>query len=187
MPERTMEQKLGTTSYAILGLLTFDSMSGYDVLKLVEESIGHFWTPAKSQVYSELRRLAHAGFATEEMVQQEPRPNKRVYAITDEGREALVRWLTEGPFEADHVRSPFTVRLFFGHLIERSSVIEQVEELRRNAQHVVAELRKTEADIKDNDELLFPYLTLKSGLAYSEAQVRWADEALEALRKGRDA
>ena len=77
MPERTMEQKLSTTSYAILGLLTFDTMSGYDVLKLVEQSIGHFWSPAKSQVYSELRRLAGAGLATEEVVAQEPRPNKR--------------------------------------------------------------------------------------------------------------
>jgi len=187
MPERNMKQKLSTTSYAILGLLTFDTMSGYDVLKLVEQSIGHFWSPAKSQVYSELRRLAGAGLATEEVVEQDPRPNKRVYAITEEGREALVRWLTEGPFEADHVRSPFTVRLFFGHLIDRSSVIEQVEELRRNAQRSLAQLRKTESDIKDNDDLLFPYLTLKSGLVHIEAQVRWADEALEALRKGMDA
>lgn len=187
MAKRTMKEKLSTTSYAILGLLTFDAMSGYDVLKLVEESIGHFWSPAKSQVYSELRRLAHAGLASEEMIQQEPRPNKRVYAITEEGREALVQWLTEGPFEADHVRSPFTVRLFFGHLVDRSSVIEQVEELRRNAQRSLVQLRKTEAEIKDDDEVFFPYLTLKSGLAHMEAQIRWADEALEELRKKENA
>ena len=72
MAKRTMEEKLSTTSYAILGLLTFDAMSGYDVLKLVEKSIGHFWSPAKSQVYAELRRLARAGLASEEMIQQDP-------------------------------------------------------------------------------------------------------------------
>jgi PadR family transcriptional regulator AphA len=182
-----MDEKLGTTSYAILGLLTFGAKSGYDVLKLVEQSIGHFWSPAKSQVYTDLRRLARAGLATEEMVEQEQRPNKRSYAITDKGRETLVEWLTEGPFEPDHVRSPFTVRLFFGHLVGRSSVIAQVEESRRNAERSLAELRATEADIKDNEDLFFPYLTLKSGLVHCEAQIRWADEALDALRKREDA
>jgi DNA-binding PadR family transcriptional regulator len=182
-----MDEKLGTTSYAILGLLTFGAMSGYDVLKLVEQSIGHFLSPAKSQVYTDLRRLARAGLATEEMVEQEQRPNKRIYSITDKGREALVRWLNEGPFEPDHVRSPFTVRLFFGHLVDRSSVIAQIEELRRNAERTLAELRATEADIKDNPKLFFPYLTLKSGLVQCEAQIRWADEALDDLREREDA
>ena len=182
-----MEEKLSTTSYAILGLLTFDAMSGYDVLKLVEKSIGLFWSPAKSHVYSDLRRLAAAGLAAEQVVEQEPRPNKRIYAITDKGREALVQWLNEGPFEPDHVRSPFTVRLFFGHLVDRSSVIAQIEELRRNAESSLAGLRATEADIKDKDELFFPYLTLKSGLSHCEAQIRWADEALEALREKENA
>jgi DNA-binding PadR family transcriptional regulator len=162
-------------------------MSGYDVLKLVEQSIGHFLSPAKSQVYTDLRRLARAGLATEEMVEQEQRPNKRIYSITDKGREALVRWLNEGPFEPDHVRSPFTVRLFFGNLVDRSSVIAQIEELRRNAERTHAELRATEADIKDNPELFFPYLTLKSGLVQCEAQIRWADEALDDLREREDA
>ena len=182
-----MDEKLGTTSYAILGLLTFGAMSGYDVLKLVEQSIGHFLSPAKSQVYTDLRRLARAGLATEEMVEQEQRPNKRIYSITDKGREALVRWLNEGPFEPDHVRSPFTVRLFFGNLVDRSSVIAQIEELRRNAERTHAELRATEADIKDNPELFFPYLTLKSGLVQCEAEIRWADEALDDLREREDA
>ena len=182
-----MDEKLGTTSYAILGLLTFGAMSGYDVLKLVERSIGHFLSPAKSQVYADLRRLARAGFATEELVEQDQRPNKRIFAITDEGHQALVRWLGEGPFEPDHVRSPFTVRLFFGHLIDRSSVIEQVEELRRNTERSLAELRATESEIKDDEGLFYPYLTLKAGLMHCETEMRWADQTLEALRKREDA
>jgi hypothetical protein len=79
------------------------------------------------------------------------------------------------------------VRLFFGHLVDRSSVIAQIEELRRNAERSLAELRATEADIKDNPELFFPYLTLKSGLVHHEAQIRWADQALDDLREREDA
>lgn len=178
-----MAGRLSTTSYAILGLLTFREMSGYDVLKLVERSIGHFWSPAKSHVYTELRRLSQLGLAAEREVRQEQRPDKRLYALTDDGRAALERWLNEGPYEPDQVRSPFTVRLFFGGLVARSVIIAQVEELRRDAEQSLAELRATEADIKDKDELFFPYLTLKAGLAHNEAEIRWANETLEVLRE----
>ncbi|HZK51933.1 MAG TPA: PadR family transcriptional regulator [Actinomycetota bacterium] len=182
-----MEGKLRTTSYAILGLLTFGPMSGYDVLKLAERSIGHFWSPAKSHVYTELRRLARLGLASEQRVQQEQRPNKRVYAITEEGRSALELWLSEGAYEPDQVRSSFTVRMFFGGLVPRSSIIAQVEELRRRAERTLDELRATESEIRDDEGLFFPYLTLKAGLAHSEAEIRWADETLEALREREDA
>jgi PadR family transcriptional regulator, regulatory protein AphA len=187
MPERPMEEKLGTTSYAVLGLLTFGPMSGYELLKLAEQSIAHFWSPARSHVYTELRRLARLGLATEQLVQQEQRPNKRVYAITEEGRRVLELWLTEGPYEPDQVRSSFTVRMFFGNLVARSSIVAHVEELRRNAERTLEELRATETKIKDDESLFFPYLTLKSGLAHCEAEIRWADEALEALREREDA
>ena len=182
-----MEGKLRTTSYAILGLLTFGPMSGYDVLKLAERSIGHFWSPAKSHVYTELRRLARLGLATEQVVRQEQRPNKRVYAITEEGRSVLELWLTEGPHEPDQVRSPFTVRMFFGGLVAPSSIIARVEEQRRIAERTLEGLRATETEIKDDEDLFFPYLTLKAGLAYCEAEIRWADETLVALREREDA
>jgi PadR family transcriptional regulator AphA len=177
-----MAERLGTTSYAVLGLLTFGPKSGYDVLKLAEQSIAHFWSPAKSHVYTELKRLARLGLATEERVEQESRPNKRVYAITDEGRETLELWLTEGADESDHVRSSFTVRMFFGNLASRSSIIARVEEQRRNAERTLEELKATEARIKDDEARFFPYLTLKAGLAHNEAEIRWADETLDALR-----
>jgi DNA-binding PadR family transcriptional regulator len=45
------ERALPVTSYAVLGLLTYGERSGYDLTKLVEQSIGFFFTPAKSQIY----------------------------------------------------------------------------------------------------------------------------------------
>jgi DNA-binding PadR family transcriptional regulator len=79
-------RKLPATSYAILGLLTFgQELSGYDLGKVVEQSIGFFWTPAKSQVYGELRRLVAVGYATGREVEQSGRPDKRLYAITPDG------------------------------------------------------------------------------------------------------
>src|SRR5919106_3112715 len=75
-----------TTSYAVLGLLTFGEMSGYDITKVAEQSIGFFFTPAKSQIYSELRRLVSLGYSTEREVEQDRLPDKRLYRITERGR-----------------------------------------------------------------------------------------------------
>jgi DNA-binding PadR family transcriptional regulator len=173
---------LSTTSYAVLGLLTFaDGMSGYDVLKLAEQSIGHFWAPAKSHVYSELRRLATDGYATERRVEQSSRPNKRIYSITPEGRAALERWLTEAPMVPAPVKSIVTLKVFFGHLIPAPALTAQIRDVRRRTEEHLAELRVIEDQIKDDEALLYPYLTLKAGLAHVQADIDWTDEVLAEL------
>jgi DNA-binding PadR family transcriptional regulator len=175
---------LSTTSYAVLGLLTFgDAMSGYDVMKLAERSIGYFWTPAKSHVYAELKRLAEAGYATERYVEQATRPNKRTYSITSEGRSALTRWLVEAPIQPSPVKSILTLKVFFGDLISPEALGRQLAEVRRRAEEHLAELRSIEDRIKDDAGRLYPYLTLKAGLAHAEADIHWTDQVLEELER----
>jgi DNA-binding PadR family transcriptional regulator len=83
MASRKEVLKLPTTSYIILGLLTFEEMSGYDLKLLADRSVKYFyWSPTKSQIYSELRRLESHGLVTMREVIQERRPDKRIYTIT---------------------------------------------------------------------------------------------------------
>lgn len=175
--------RLPTTSYAVLGLLTFGEMSGYDVLKRAERSIGYFWTPAKSQVYSELRRLRDNGLAEERAVRQEARPDKRLYRITDEGVAALERWLDHGDVEPEQVRSAFLLKLFFGDLMQRSVLVAQLRAMRDQAAATLEELRAIEPRLDVDGRGFFPYLTLTAGLAHCEASRRWADEALELIER----
>src|SRR5207244_12352068 len=85
---------LPAPTYAILGLLTWGEMSGYDLGKLIEGSIAHFFfKPAKSQIYAELRRLVGEGFATEREVAQDSRPDKRLYAVAPQARRRRRRRL----------------------------------------------------------------------------------------------
>ena len=87
MPTARNQGNLPTTSYAVLGLLTFGEMSGYDLKGLADYSIANFfWSPARSQIYSELRRLTSLGFVTETEVRQKRRPDKRIYRLTPEGK-----------------------------------------------------------------------------------------------------
>ncbi len=92
---------LTATEAALLGLLRKGPMSGYDLRKDVERSVGYFWAPAKTQIYATLPRLVESGHATQQKVVQSARPNKTIYELTESGREALREWVEEAPLDAD--------------------------------------------------------------------------------------
>lgn len=175
--------KLSTTSYAVLGLLTFGARSGYELMKLAQSSIGYFWTPAKSHVYAELRRLTSHGLALETEVEQAKRPDKRVYSITPEGERALRRWLEESEVVAEPIKSVFTLKVFFGALMPRDKLVGQIEQMQRLARARLDELLAIEQMIKDDETFFYPYLTLKQGLLHSEAEILWTEQALHELRR----
>ena len=177
---------LPSTSWAILGMLTFGTMSGYDLSKMVDRSIGHFFSPAKSQIYSELRRLVKLGYADVEHVNQTARPNKRLYSITPQGRRELRNWLETSDVEPESMRSPFLLKLFFGGLISREVLISQVKVAHEQALKELSDLEAVEAEIKDNPEYLYPNLVLRFGLAHNRASVSWTGQVLQELQQMED-
>ena len=186
MAGRTGGRALPTTSYAILGLLTFGEMSGYDLKRMADQSIRYFfWSPASSQIYGELRRLTSLGYATEREVAQERRPNKRLYQITSEGQLILQEWLELPRVEPDILKSTFLLKLFFGSLTPQQTLTAQIEERRRQAQETLAQFRAIEEHIEGDEKFFFPYLTLKSGMANFQARLRWAENVLKELDERR--
>ncbi len=174
-------RKLPATAYGILGLLTFGERSGYDLSKLADQSIGFFFSPAKSHIYSELRRLVTLGYATEREVAQERRPDKRVYAITDAGREALKEWLEEPNVEPDEFRSPLLLKLFFGAQASPEALLPQLEGMRARYLQNLETYRTIEKVIGREPSLFYPYLTLRCGLEACSASLRWIDETIAEL------
>src|SRR5687768_13272634 len=85
---------LTTTEASVLCLLAVSGeRSGYDLARLASSSVGHLWTPARSQLYAVLPRLERAGLASARAIEQRTRPDKRVYRITAAGHAALSAWL----------------------------------------------------------------------------------------------
>lgn len=179
--------RLPATAYGILGLLTFGERSGYDLSKFANQSIGFFFSPAKSHIYSELRRLVSLGHATEREVAQDRRPDKRVYAITDEGRAALREWLESPEVEPDEFKSPLLLKLFFGAETSRETLLGHLERMRERYQEELDTYRTIERVIKDEPSLYYPYLTLRCGLKATRSSIRWIDETIEDLKRRDDA
>jgi len=182
---------LPTTSYVILGLLTFREMSGYDLKQLINKSITHFyWSPAKSQIYGELRRLESQGLVTMREVLQTLRPDKRLYRITSQGTEAMQKWLENSGVEPDSYKSALLLKVFFGHMLSPNTIGELLEERRQQVEHDLAacqkkveELRTQVEGSKAEDDLFFPLLTLQRSIALFQTDLSWIDATLAQFKQ----
>jgi len=107
------EIRLTPTSYIVLGLLELAGESTpYALKQLVAGSVGHFWTLQHAQLYTETERLAAAGYVTESRERGGRR--RKLYALTDRGRETLQAWRDDPASERAELREPSLLKLFFG-------------------------------------------------------------------------
>ncbi|MFF2505439.1 helix-turn-helix transcriptional regulator [Streptomyces sp. NPDC058067] len=182
---------LPATSWAVLGLLSFgEELSGYDLKKWSDWSLRFFyWSPSFSQIYSELKRLEQAGYATSRMVAQETGTrDKRVYRITEEGMEAVRTWAREAPVDPPVLKHGPMLRLWLGHLLE----IQQMREvLARHREFAETMRQRAEEDMegaKANEAWSYPTLTLKWAERYYASERDLAEAMLadiEELERGK--
>jgi DNA-binding PadR family transcriptional regulator len=170
-----------TTEAAILGVLTWGPMSGYDLKKAIDSSVGYFWGPAKSGIYAILPRLVASGFATSREVAQAGRPDKRIYRITAAGRKALRSWIEETPAPPDPDRNPLLLKLFFGSLTSPEVLVGQIRERRQEAERLDRALHEFDREADPDD--LYGALTRDWGHEYARAVGRWARKAEAALAR----
>jgi len=113
---------LSPTSYLVLGCLaTGGPSTPYELKQAVTASIGYFWSFPHSQLYSEPARLAGAGLLTEQREQGGRR--RRVFAITEPGRQALRAWLADTTATLPDIRDIGLLKMFFGALTEQDNLL----------------------------------------------------------------
>ncbi len=98
---------------AILVCLTERPMTGYELAKTFDTSIGFFWRADHQQIYRELARLRDRGHVRGREVVQSGKPNKLVYTLTSEGRAALRHWASR-PSSPSSIKDDLLVRLYAG-------------------------------------------------------------------------
>jgi PadR family transcriptional regulator, regulatory protein AphA len=182
---REMPHRLPTTSYAILGLLIRKPTSRYELAQLVERTIAHFWTIAKSQVYRELDRLETLGYVHGTHVHQKRLPDKRVYAVTPAGERAFDAWLQVPDAERTHFRSAYLVKVFFANRMPSQTLIELLRRYRDGNQLWLQEIDLILAQLSGNPEAVNMRATALLGAKIAEAMVAWADGELKRAEESR--
>ncbi|MRK00061.1 PadR family transcriptional regulator [Aeromicrobium sp. S22] len=171
--------------HAILVSLAERSASGYDLARRFDASIGHFWKASHQQIYKVLGRMEGDGWVTSEVVPQDGRPDKKVYVITDVGRDELARFTTTST-PVEPLRSAFAVKLRalpFGD----ADAIRQDVRVRRSAheQQLAYYAESAARFYPDPDHLtddeLGGWLVLRGGILAEEAGIAWCDEILQRL------
>ena len=174
----------GTTP-AILGLLTWAPMTGYELKNTLESSVSNFWSESFGQIYPELRRLAESGLVTSESEGEETGKSRRRYAITETGRAVLRTWLAEPPKHRPP-RNELLLKIFFARQDDLNEVINHVEETKKVYGNRLAIIRtKKEAlekKFQGHPALPFWLMTIRNGELSYAATIAWCDEAIEELK-----
>ena len=81
--------------HGILGLINYHEATGYEVMEMFRDSLNYFWRAHTSQIYRELQSLEKNKWVDGETIEQTGKPDKKVYHITEEGKEELKQWLRD--------------------------------------------------------------------------------------------
>jgi DNA-binding PadR family transcriptional regulator len=167
-------QTLTPTARVILGVLGLGPRTGYDIKKLTEYSTRFFWSASYGQLYPELHRLEAAGL----VVSAEPAGarRRRVYELTDAGRDALHEWLTSDSLMTFDYRDEGLLKLFFADQLDPEAALAHVRRMRTQMENILAHFRMIADELardREEDPARFPYLALDYGLAFMEWVVGW--------------
>jgi DNA-binding PadR family transcriptional regulator len=181
-------------AYALLGLLARAPRSGYDLIREMEEPIGFFWHARRSQIYPELARLERAGFVAHTVVEQQERPDKKVYEITEDGRAVLAAWAAE-PMRMTSERDEFMLKVFSLWLADPTGALTLVRSYASQHAERLARYEAIRATMEQNagvDELrrlhsprFASYATLLRGIEYERGYVSWCQWLIEVIEADR--
>ncbi len=175
--------------HAILVSLAEKTASGYDLARRFDASIGHFWKASHQQIYKVLGRMESDKWVESHLVAQDNRPDKKVYSITGEGRDELMRW-SSVPTPIEPLRSEFAVKLRGTQFGDRDAVLADVR-VRRAAHE--AQIAYYEASAQRHypdpaslrEDELGAYLVLRGGILAEQTGMTWCDEILQAFEAER--
>jgi DNA-binding PadR family transcriptional regulator len=175
--------------HAVLAALLEGEASGYELSKRFDVGVANFWTATPQQLYRELERLEDEGLLEARVVEQERRPNKRVWQLTAAGDEELYAFTTR-PARPPALRDDLLVKLQAIDAGDEEAVRASLEERLSQARAKLALYDRIRARLLDGRseeehlaeaERIGPYLTLMGGRMYEQQNIRWCQRVLAAL------
>ncbi len=175
--------------HGILGLLNYGEMTGYEIREVFKDSLNFFWTAQTSQIYRELKTIEKNGWAQSVLVEQVGKPDKKVFYITEQGKQELLRWLCEEDGSLV-MRTPLLMKVFF---FGERSVKENIEYFKRFAhgcREYIKGLSKVDGNIEgyssgiDNPQkAVYWQMTADFGVRSLELYAQWAEDCAKRLEE----
>ena len=176
--------RLSPTAYVILGMVSREPHSGYEIKAVVDNTTRFFWAASYGQIYPELKRLSEAGLVEGA---DAPRGERRrtVYAITAAGESALKEWLRRPP-ETVEMREEGLLKLFFSGVLPPEEATATLRAMRDHRLGVTERLRTMEPEAEEKEgksDDPYPLIVLQGGIEFNEWFANWC-ERMEARLLG---
>ena len=170
--------RLGPSAYLVLGFIAeLGPSTPYDLKRAVARSIAYFWAFPHSQLYVEPERLAKLGLLSEE--QEEHGRRRRLFSITDAGRQALREWLEAPGNQQTETRDLGLLKLYFGDLTTPERVRQMAEEQIALHKERLAEYDAFSADMARYEKLHLHQIPIRMGYLFEEAFITFWTSILE--------
>jgi len=172
------------TQFALLGVLMYGTFSGYEIKKMIDRSIGFFWTENFGHIYPVLSSLEKKGFVEKRKIQQEKRPSKNVYDITEKGKDHFYRWLRRDA-EYEKIKHEVLLKVFFGGFDRAENIKEKLLTEKRLHEDLLAEYKEVEKHMGKNHpesrDRKYWDMTLEFGKRYSTMALGWCRDMIEVM------
>lgn len=169
--------------YLLLARLTLEPQSGYDLTQWIAKAAHHYWAADHSSIYPALAQLKRQGLVTFETQPSERGPKRKVYSITETGRQILLEWVSLPPTEAE-VRDEQMVKALCYDLIPPIQAIAQLQLTREHYLEKLTWLNETLRSLQDeNANSAYAHhlgikLTIRRGILAASAYIDWCEEAI---------
>jgi PadR family transcriptional regulator AphA len=181
--------------HALLGVIKDTPLTGYDLVRHFQGTVGFLWSAPQSQIYPELRRMEAEGLVEAKVAPRGRRAQKRIYSVTDKGMQELRRWATDFmPLPAQ--RDPIVLKAAFFDLAPLEAVREQLrahiaqfqwrmeqwqarEDAIRERRAELVEVWLARQPVEEHDNIIELKLHALHGLiGRAGAEICWAREGL---------
>ena len=161
--------------HAILGLLAQRPRHGYELRAAFEAIIGgeDIWDVKPAQIYTTLGRLAESGYISQEGVEQDGGPEKRIYSLTTTGQHELSAWFEHGVVNQPQ-KDEFFVKLILSLGFDRSTPYHVIQSQRKKLYQDLHDLTVLRTAGNPQTELAQIFL-LDKVIMHLEADLRWLD------------
>jgi DNA-binding PadR family transcriptional regulator len=169
----------------ILGLLSHEDLTGYDIKKRLDGAIGFFWKGSFGNIYPALTAMEKEGLVSKKKSSKTGGRERIPYHITKQGTKVLQAWLQEEQV-SNELRYETLLKLHFGGAVDRNVTIRNIqlfeEDVKRNL--VVLKMYKDNLEkVLDEEDHVFYYLTVTFGIDTYEAYLKWCAKAQKLLIK----
>jgi len=135
--------------YALLGILMTGPKHGYKLHSYFSSKMSQFWHLNMSQVYALLKRMEKSGMVVSCEEQQENRPAKKIFSITQAGKERFLNWAYSPVNHVRDLRIEFMAKLFFIKELKLKGALHIIDKQTAVLQEKLGVIKGSEKDITD--------------------------------------